>query len=150
MPKLHSALMVLALLTLPLPALADESAPAARTNVPANSLRARFGRALGRFEGPRDMNLFQLEPSILNERYYTSGESEHHQFVGNVLPAGAPIPENEASGKTSPGAKKQPLPLDDKAKATPVLNRDTNPTQPAIYQPEATSTLERKQSSNKP
>ncbi|MBI5174856.1 MAG: hypothetical protein HY986_18360 [Candidatus Melainabacteria bacterium] len=143
MPKLQSALMALALLALPSPALADETA------APAGSLRARFGKALGRFEGPRDMNLFQLEPSILNERYYTSGESEHHQFVGNVLPAGAPIPDNEAAGNTTTGAKKQPTPLDDKAKPAPVLNRSTNTTQPALSQPATASTQEQKQSGNK-
>lgn len=150
MPKLHSALMVLALLALPLPALADESAPAEKTKVPANSLRARFGRALGRFEGPRDMNLFQLEPSILNERYYTSGESEHHQFVGNVLPLGAPIPDNEApTGKPTREAKKEP-PLDDKVKPSPVLNLNTKPTQPAASKPETASTEKQKESGNKP
>lgn len=144
MPKLQSALMALALLALPSPALADETA------APAGSLRARFGKALGRFEGPRDMNLFQLEPSVLNERYYTSGESEHHQFVGNVLPAGAPIPDNEADGKTMSEAKKQPLPLDDKTKPTPVLNRNTNPTLPTNPKPETAPTQEQKQSGNKP
>lgn len=96
MPNLQSALMALALLALLLPssALADETTPDGKA-APGNTLRARFGKALGRFEGPRDMNLFQVEPSLLNERYYTSGESEHHQFVGNVLPAGAPIPDND-------------------------------------------------------
>ncbi|MDX1987139.1 MAG: hypothetical protein SFV17_10685 [Candidatus Obscuribacter sp.] len=148
MPNLHSALMALALLALPSPALADETTASGK-NAPANSLRARFGRALGRFEGPRDMNLFQLEPSILNERYYTSGESEHHQFVGNVLPAGAPIPDNEAAGNTTTGAKKQPAPLDDKTKPAPVLNRSTNTTQPALSQPATASTQEQKQSGNK-
>jgi len=143
MPKLHSALMVMALLALPLPALADQSAPAEKTNAPANSLRARFGRALGRFEGSRDMNLLQLEPSILNERYYTSGESEHHQFVGNVLPLGAPIPDNEAPvGKPTTEAKKESRPLDDKAKPAPVLNLNTKPTQPAASKPETASTQE--------
>ncbi len=51
---------------------------------------------LGRFEGNRDLNLFQLEPSIINERFYTSGKAERTQYVGNVLPAGAPIPDNDA------------------------------------------------------
>ncbi|MBK8222789.1 MAG: hypothetical protein IPK73_17340 [Candidatus Obscuribacter sp.] len=97
MPNLQSALMalaLLALLALPSPALADETTDSGKA-APAGSLRARFGKAMGRFEGPRDMNIFQVEPSMLNERYYTSGESEHHQFVGNVLPAGAPIPDND-------------------------------------------------------
>jgi hypothetical protein len=51
---------------------------------------------LGRFEGDRDLNLFQVEPSIINERFYTSGKAERTQYVGNVLPAGAPIPDSDA------------------------------------------------------
>jgi hypothetical protein len=56
----------------------------------------RLPGELGRMEGPRDMNLFAIEPSILNERFYTSGKAERRQFIGNVLPAGAPIPDNDA------------------------------------------------------
>ncbi len=152
MPNLRSAIITLALLTLPLPVLADESRPEGKT-APANSLRARFGRALGRFEGPRDMNLLQLEPSILNERYYTSGESEHHQFVGNVLPLGAPIPDNDApAGKPTSESKKETRPLDDKTKPAPVLNLNTKPAEPAASRPETASKQKQKQveSGNKP
>lgn len=59
------------------------------------------------------MNLFQVEPTVIDERYYTSGRSERHQFVGNVLPVGAEIPDNDApvtastkqTSETAPKAK---------------------------------------------
>ena len=47
-------------------------------------------------EGDRDTNLFQIEPTILNERFYTSGKVEDaHHFNLNTLPPGAPIPDND-------------------------------------------------------
>ncbi|MBK7749367.1 MAG: hypothetical protein IPI39_19180 [Candidatus Obscuribacter sp.] len=39
----------------------------------------------GRFEGNRDLNLFQVEPSIINERFRTSGKAERTQHVGACL-----------------------------------------------------------------
>jgi len=62
----------------------------------ASASQLRLPEEIGRVEGPRDLNIFQVEPTIINERYYTSGRSERHQFVGNVLPAGADIPDNDA------------------------------------------------------
>ncbi len=62
----------------------------------ANASQFRLPEEIGRVEGPRDMNIFQIEPTVLNERYYTSGRCERHQFVGNVLPEGAEIPDNDA------------------------------------------------------
>ncbi|CAN5450475.1 hypothetical protein BH11CYA1_BH11CYA1_36580 [soil metagenome] len=53
-------------------------------------------KEFGRAEKPGDMNLLQVEPSILNERFYTSGNAERKQYCGKVLPAGAPIPDNDA------------------------------------------------------
>lgn len=56
------------------------------------------------------MNLFALEPSILNERFYTKGNAERHQYVGKVLPYGATVPDNDAplcdqhSKKATPAA----------------------------------------------
>jgi hypothetical protein len=45
-------------------------------------------------EAYRDTNLLQLEPTIINERYYTSGRAEtNHHFTLNTLPEGAPIPD---------------------------------------------------------
>ncbi len=39
--------------------------------------------------------LFQLEPTMIDERYYTSGRGERRQYVGNVLPPGAEIPDSD-------------------------------------------------------
>jgi uncharacterized protein YfaS (alpha-2-macroglobulin family) len=50
---------------------------------------------IGRIDGPRDMNLFQVEPSIVDERNYTSGRAERHQKTSPTLPEGSPIPDNE-------------------------------------------------------
>lgn len=57
------------------------------------------------FEGTRDLNIFQVEPSVINERYYTSGQAEHSQKISPTLPPGAPIPDNE--GPYAPDAKPQ-------------------------------------------
>ena len=64
------------------------AAPAAKAN------QFKLPEELSRVESPRDMNLFQLEPTVLNERYFTSGRCERQQYVGNVLPIGAPIPDS--------------------------------------------------------
>jgi hypothetical protein len=59
----------------------------------------RYGTSLGlpeeigRVEGPRDMNIFQLEPTVVHERFYTSGNAERHQNISTTLPLGAPIPD---------------------------------------------------------
>jgi uncharacterized protein YfaS (alpha-2-macroglobulin family) len=73
------------------------------------SLGGRFGRQLGghlfdnigRVESPRDSNLFQVEPTIIDERHYTSGRSERHQKTTPSLPEGSPIPDNEGNDSTS-------------------------------------------------
>jgi hypothetical protein len=45
-------------------------------------------------DAPRDMNMFQVEPTVIDERYYTSGRAERHQKTSPTLPAGSPIPDN--------------------------------------------------------
>jgi Flp pilus assembly secretin CpaC len=50
---------------------------------------------IGRVEGPRDTNLFQVEPTVLDERHYTSGRSERYQKTSPTLPEGSPVPDNE-------------------------------------------------------
>ncbi|MDZ4832262.1 MAG: hypothetical protein SGJ27_00530 [Candidatus Melainabacteria bacterium] len=52
--------------------------------------------ATGR-DNARDMNLFQIEPTVIDERYYTSGRAERHQKTSPTLPYGAPIPDNDAA-----------------------------------------------------
>ena len=61
----------------------------------ANASQFQLPEEIGRIEGPRDLNLFQLEPTMIDERYYTSGRCERRQNVGNVLPPGAEIPDSD-------------------------------------------------------
>ncbi len=60
-----------------------------------NDDRFKIAADIGRVEGPRDMNLFQVEPTVLDERHFTSGRSERHQKTIPTLPEGAPIPDND-------------------------------------------------------
>lgn|GEM_PF-2098586 len=92
---------------------ATTSAPAASATVitastptKASAKKLKSKKSKGDdFSGDRDCNMVQIEPSVINERYYTSGKAEHHQYVGHTLPAGAPIPDNE--GPSQPEAKPQ-------------------------------------------
>jgi hypothetical protein len=61
----------------------------------ANADQFKLPEEIGRVEAPRDTNVFQIEPTVLNERYYISGADERHQFIGNTLPEGAPIPDTD-------------------------------------------------------
>jgi len=88
---------------------ATTSAPAASVGVVTPSAPAPARKLPGKkakgddFSGDRDLNIFQVEPTVINERYYTSGKAERHQYVGHTLPAGAPIPDNE--GPSQPETK---------------------------------------------
>jgi len=57
----------------------------------------RLPEEIGRVEGPRDMNMFQVEPTVLDERHYTTGRSERHQKTSPTLPVGAPIPSTDGT-----------------------------------------------------
>ena len=97
---------------------------------PAHADQLTLPEEIGRIEAPRDMNIFQLEPTVINERYYTSGRAERHQYVGNVLPAGAEIPDCDAPApvvKHKPGS----LPTTRPAAAT-------SPARPATTAPATT------------
>ena len=48
-----------------------------------------------RAESDKDTNVFQMEPSVINEKYYSNGENIRHQNLGKVLPYGAEIPSND-------------------------------------------------------
>jgi hypothetical protein len=61
----------------------------------AHADQFRLPEEIGRIEAPRDMHLFQVEPTTLDEEYYTSGRDERHQFIGNTLPSGADIPDSD-------------------------------------------------------
>lgn len=85
--------------------------------LPALADNAKKVGEMGRFEGNRDLNLFQVEPSIINERFYTSGKAERTQYVGNVLPAGAPIPDNDAPTPVQKSAEPAKTPAPAKSDA---------------------------------
>ncbi len=63
--------------------------------LPGTPGQLKLPEEIGRVEGPRDMNLFQVEPTVMDERHYTSGRAERHQKTSPTLPEGAPIPDNE-------------------------------------------------------
>ena len=63
--------------------------------LPGTPGQLKLPEEIGRVEGPRDTNLFQVEPTVVDERHYTSGRSERHQKTSPTLPEGAPIPDNE-------------------------------------------------------
>lgn len=50
---------------------------------------------IGRVEGTRDTNMFQVEPTVLDERHYSSGRAERQQKTSPTLPEGSPIPDNQ-------------------------------------------------------
>lgn len=52
-------------------------------------------KEIGQVEGPRDANMFQVEPTIVDERHYTSGRDERHQKTSPTLPEGSPVPDEE-------------------------------------------------------
>jgi Flp pilus assembly secretin CpaC len=63
--------------------------------LPGTPGQLKLPEEIGRVEGPRDINLFQVEPTVLDERHYSSGRSERHQKTSPTLPEGSPIPDNE-------------------------------------------------------
>lgn len=63
--------------------------------LPGTPGQLKLPEDIGRVEGPRDMNILQVEPTVLDERHYTSGRSERHQKTSPTLPEGAPVPDNE-------------------------------------------------------
>jgi len=63
--------------------------------LPGTPGQLKLPEDIGRVEGPRDLNLFQVEPTVIDERHYTSGREERHQKTSPTLPEGSPIPDNE-------------------------------------------------------
>lgn len=63
----------------------------------------RFGQSneIGRVEPPRDSNLFQVEPTVLDERHYTGGRAERHKKTSPTLPEGAPVPDADGESVKS-------------------------------------------------
>jgi pilus assembly protein CpaC len=63
--------------------------------LPGTPGQLKLPEEVGRVEGPRDVNLFNVEPTILDERHYTSGRAERQQKTSPTLPEGSPIPDNQ-------------------------------------------------------
>ena len=63
--------------------------------LPGTPGQLKLPEEIGRVEGPRDVNMLQVEPSVIDERHYASGRDERHQKTSPTLPEGAPIPDNE-------------------------------------------------------
>jgi pilus assembly protein CpaC len=63
--------------------------------LPGTPGQLKLPEEIGRVEGPRDTNMFQVEPTVIDERHYTSGRAERHQKTSPTLPEGSPIPDNE-------------------------------------------------------
>jgi Flp pilus assembly secretin CpaC len=63
--------------------------------LPGTPGQLKLPEEIGRVEGSRDLNLFQVEPTVVDERHYTSGRDERHQKTSPTLPEGASIPDNQ-------------------------------------------------------
>lgn len=63
--------------------------------LPGTPGQLKLPEEIGRVEGPRDINLFQVEPTVIDERHYTSGRSERRQKTSPTLPEGAAIPDTQ-------------------------------------------------------
>lgn len=61
--------------------------------LPGTPGQLKLPEEIGRVEGPRDMNMFAVEPTVVDERHYTSGRAERHQKTSPTLPEGAPVPD---------------------------------------------------------
>lgn len=68
------------------------AALAASTGLSAFADTAKKPSGIGHMEGRRDLNMIQLEPTIINEGYYTSGQAEHHQYGAMFCPQARPFP----------------------------------------------------------
>lgn len=62
--------------------------------LPGTPGQLKLPEEIGRVEGPRDINMFQVEPTIIDERHYSTGRAERHQKTSPTLPEGAPIPDS--------------------------------------------------------
>ncbi len=62
--------------------------------LPGTPGQLKLPEDIGSVEGARDLNLFQVEPTVIDERHYTSGRDERQQKTSPTLPEGSPIPDN--------------------------------------------------------
>jgi Flp pilus assembly secretin CpaC len=63
--------------------------------LPGNPGQLKLPEEISKVEGPRDVNMLQVEPTVIDERYMSSGRAEHNQKLPGVLPPGSPIPDSQ-------------------------------------------------------
>jgi Flp pilus assembly secretin CpaC len=63
--------------------------------LPGTPGQLKLPEEISKVEGPRDTNMFQVEPTVLDERYWRSGRAEKTLQLPGVLPPDAPIPDNK-------------------------------------------------------
>jgi Flp pilus assembly secretin CpaC len=63
--------------------------------LPGTPGQLKLPEEISKVEGPRDTNFLQVEPTVLDERYFRSGRSEKTLQLPGVLPPDAPIPDNK-------------------------------------------------------
>lgn len=61
--------------------------------LPGTPGQMKMPEEISKVEGPRDLNMLQVEPTVIDERYMTSGRAEHSQKIPGILPPGAPVPD---------------------------------------------------------
>lgn len=71
----------------------------------SNTGSLKLPAEIGRVEGPRDISMFQVEPTVIDERHYTSGTAERHQKTSPTLPEGAPIPDTSINQPPATGGQ---------------------------------------------
>ncbi|MBY0546024.1 MAG: pilus assembly protein N-terminal domain-containing protein [Candidatus Obscuribacterales bacterium] len=63
--------------------------------LPGSPGQLKIPGELNKMEAVRDTNIFQVEPSVIDESQYRSGLVEKSFQIPNTLPAGAPIPDSK-------------------------------------------------------
>jgi len=61
--------------------------------IPGNPGQLKVPEEISKTEGVRDTNFLQVEPTIIDERYMTSGRADRAQKLPGILPPGSPIPD---------------------------------------------------------
>ena len=61
--------------------------------LPGTPGQMKLPEEISRTEGVRDTNILQVEPTIIDERYMTSGRAERPQRIPGVQAGNAPVPE---------------------------------------------------------
>ena len=54
----------------------------------------------GGIDQAKDMNMFHLEPTVIDERHYTSGRADRHNMTSPTLPAASSMPGNWGGAAT--------------------------------------------------